>query len=328
MSKRSNTAAELAAALHKACSVCVISHYNPDADALGSSLGLTLALIAAGKKALCLNESTIPERYHFLPGIEGVAKRFDPADFDLVCVLDCGELNRVGDSFTKAVGEFSPLINIDHHITNDLFGTLNIVEVKACSTSELVFDLLCAAKITINKEIATCLYAGICGDTGSFRYASTSKRSFEIASELTSFGAVPHQIADAVYGNKPLAQVKLESLALAQLTMHEQGKICEVIVTQEMYEQCGASVDDTEFLVETARDIKGVQISALIKRDADLWKVSLRASGTKLDMSSVAQGFGGGGHRPAAAFRWRKSLEELRSLLMVRLKEQLQKSGV
>ena len=321
--KTNDSTARIAQALHAAKNVCIVSHYNPDSDALGATCALALALKNAGKQVSCVNESGVPERYRFLPGSDAVAASFDPSLFDLVCILDCGEVKRVGESLLACVKAATKSLNIDHHITNDFFGTLNLVETKACSTCELVFEVLQAAKFLITPEVASCLYAGICGDTGSFRYASTTLRSFEIAASLVKSGASPNLIADAIYGSKPLSQVRLESLALSQLEMHEHGKLCEVLVTDEMYRKCGASSEDAEFLVETARDIKGVLIALLIKRDGDLWKVSLRSASSKLDMSKVAQQFGGGGHRAAAAFRFRKSLEELRGALLSALRQAL-----
>ncbi len=326
--KQDDSVETVAAQLLKLDKLLIASHYHPDADALGSSCGLALALRQLGKQVLCVNESKVPERYLEIPGARDVSNNLPAADspeqaYQALVVCDAGDLKRVGDSFVEIARKYPLIINIDHHISNDYFGKLNLVHVNASSTAEVVFDLLACLKFKLTPQVATCLYAGVAGDTGCFKYQSTSARVFEIAKELVLAGAKPTPIADMLFGRKPERQIRLEALALSQIKMHAAGKIAEVIVTPEMYEQAAASSEDTEHLVEFVREIQGVRVALLIRRDDDLWKVSLRLNGAEPDLSAIAATFGGGGHKQAAAFRWRRELEELRSKLISALEKAL-----
>jgi phosphoesterase RecJ-like protein len=302
-------------------SFVVVSHYNPDADAYGSSAAVALALRELGKRVVLVNESGIVERYRWMPGVGEVTNRFPDVAPECVIVCDCGALDRVGDSIKGAVVTSPRIINIDHHVSNEGFGSINLVEVGASSTSEVVFEVLSRQESCISPKVATCLLAGIYGDTGSFRYGSTTQKTFEVALELVKRGAVPHEIASHLFSQVSLAGTMLQSAALLEMQMHQGGTIAELIVPRSHYEKYGAIEEDTAVLCERARDIAGVIISVLIREDEGLWRVSLRTKDKDINLSEIAAAFGGGGHRAAAAFRWRKPLEELRSTLLPRLKE-------
>lgn len=316
MIRKPNSISDVAAALRACQSTLVVSHYNPDADALGSSLGLALALEQSGMRVAIVNESPVPERYRFLAGSGRILNQLPEGQWDAVVMLDCGEFKRAGDILAPQLKAFPALINIDHHYTNDLFGSCNLLDPSASSTSEIVWMVLEEMKISISRDVAECLLAGIFGDTGSFRYASTTERTFSAAQALLRAGARPDAVANRVYGSKPLRQVSLEAAALSQLRLHKEGKVAEVLITEEMYSRCAAGPEDTEQIVELARDIAGVEIAVLIRADGELWKVSLRVKGAGHNVAEIASRFGGGGHKAAAAFRWRRSLEELRTELM------------
>jgi len=304
----------------------VISHYNPDADAFGSSCALSLLLERLGKEVVCVNETGALSRYMFIPRVDSIVRKM-PDDHhggmtpDAIVVCDCGSLHRVGESLFEKVNAIAPMLNIDHHSSNDLFGTHTYVCPEASSTSELVFDVIVALKdeTLLTPEIATALYAGIVGDTGSFRYQSTSAHTFEVATRLVNAGASPSMVASALFSSNTIASVKLQSAALTDLTLHADGKVAEVVVTTDMLHKYNATQDDTDPLVERARDIEGVEISALIRQDHDIWRVSLRSRTPRYDVSTIASHFGGGGHKCAAAFRWRRSFEELHPLLLKEL---------
>lgn len=310
------SAKEVAIFLHSLSSVIIVSHYNPDADAYGSSCGLGRALSNAGKKVVVVNESGVLEQSLFIPGVSDVVSELPPGKWDALIICDCGDYKRVGDGLLPQIqGKFKTL-NIDHHNKNPLFADLNYWNDKASSTSELVYELIREAGFPLDKQIASCLYAGISGDTGSFRYSSTSANVFAAASELVKAGAVPHEIGQVLHGDLQLAAVKLESLAMKGMVLHCQGRLAEVVITEEMYRETGASSPDADFIVEKARDIVGVQVSVLIRRDTDIWRVSMRSRDPKWDVSAIAAKFGGGGHKVAAAFRWRDSLGKLQAQLI------------
>ena len=306
--------------------IAIVAHYNPDADAYGSSLGLLHALRAAGKTVCCINETALETRYAFLPGSQEIGQSLPPGNWKHLVVLDCGAYARVGDRLTKQLPKFESTINIDHHVSNDQFGDIFHVAASASSTSEIVFEILRSGAFAVNSESANCLLAGIFGDTGSFRYSATSARTFEVAAALVGAGASASFVAGQLFSRQPLAAVKLQSMALAGMQLHAGGKVAEVQVDRAMCQSAGASVEDSEDLAERARDIDGVVVAVSIREHPDVWRISLRSKDQRCDVSTLAQSFGGGGHRMAAAFRWRNSLAELRARLIPALEQLVQKA--
>jgi len=309
----------------------IVAHVNPDADAYGSACGLALGLNAFGLRADVYNESGFVPRYGIIPGAAAVSKDL-PTSFaqgDLVFVCDCGAVERVGESFLPIIKGAPKVVNIDHHTANSLFGQVNFVVDGASSTSELVFDILSALERRtdrggiITREVATCLLAGIIGDTGSFRYPSTTAKTFLVAHDLMARGAKPDSITQELFANHTLAAVRLQAEAMMGVSLSENGAFAEVVVCQEMLKRLGADLLDADSLAERARDIEGVKVSALFKQDIDMWRVSLRSRQGAVDVAWVAQQFGGGGHKPAAAFRWRRDLESLQRELRAKIHEAL-----
>jgi bifunctional oligoribonuclease and PAP phosphatase NrnA len=307
--------------LIEAKKIVVISHYHPDADAYGSSCGLALGLRSLGKEVLVVNETPLVESYKIIPGVLEIVNTFPKDRYDVVVACDCGSAARVGDSMLPFLSTAPLLLNLDHHISNDRFAAINAVNENACSTSEIVFDLLKLMNIEITKDIATCLFAGIAGDTGSFRYSSAGVKAFSVATELVKAGARPDVIIGGLFGNSPLSAVQLQSEALRNVTMHYSGQVAELLVSNEMYSKYHAGIEDTEGLVEKARDIKGVQMSVLIKQDGNIWRISLRSRLNQYNVSNIASSFGGGGHILAAAFRWKNDLDTLRKTLFEKIAE-------
>lgn len=317
-----NTPTEVIDALIQATSVVVVSHYNPDGDAYGSSIGLTLALQAMGKSVVLCNETGIMERYGSIPGIQQVQKSI-PLSSELVVICDCGTLNRVGDTLLSGVKSGKKTINIDHHISNDRFADINYVVENASSTSEIIFELLEDLKVSITTDIANCLMTGIVGDTGSFRYSATTARTFIIAAELTKLGAKVEKIYKELYASPTLGSIKLQSEAILGAQILFNGQYAEVLVTHEMLTKNGAQLEDTDGLAEKARDIGGIKISSSIRQDGHIWRVSLRSVDQKYNVSDLAAVFGGGGHRQAAAFRSSKKLETIQELLRTQVQKVL-----
>jgi phosphoesterase RecJ-like protein len=236
----------------------------------------------------------------------------------------------VGDTYLPWLKAAPLVVNIDHHNANTEFGHFNIVVETASSTSEIIFDLLCMLEKDLGREdiihadSAMALLAGIIGDTGSFRYATTSAKTFLAAHTLVLRGARPDTIAQKLFASVSLAAVRLQADAMSSMQMHFNGKFAEVLVSQEMLARHGAELLDSDSLVERARDIEGVLVAALFKQDLDLWRVSLRSRSGTVDVAAIARSFGGGGHKPAAAFRWRRDLPTLQSELRARIQEALE----
>jgi phosphoesterase RecJ-like protein len=313
---------EVVAAIEASERIVVVSHTNPDADAYGSSCGLAWGLRALGKKVVVHNDHGFIPRYKIIPGADSVVQgAWEPlSEQDLLIVVDCGGADRVGDALLQHLQGARKVVNIDHHASNTMFGTVNLVVEGASSTSELIFELLTALeehtgkKELITTDAAACLLSGIIGDTGSFRYPSTTARTFRVAAELVERGARPDILTQELFATQSLVALKLQSDALGAVAMHENG-FAEVVVTQEMLKRHGADILDADSLAEKARDIEGVKVSALYKQDVDLWRISLRSRRGVVDVSLIAQAFGGGGHKAAAAFRWRQDLPTLQQKL-------------
>jgi phosphoesterase RecJ-like protein len=310
--------------------VVIVSHTNPDADAYGSSCGLALGVRSLGKDVVVHNDHGFIPRYRVIPGAEQVIKgAWAPLeDRDLLIVVDCGGADRVGDALLQDLQAAPNVINIDHHASNTRFGSLNYVVEGASSTSELVFELLKALEShagrsgVISSDAAACLLSGIIGDTGSFRYPSTTAKTFHVAGELVALGARPDILTQELFATQSLVALKLQSEALGAVTIHPNG-FAEVVVTQDMLRKHGADILDADSLAERARDIEGVKVSALYKQDVDLWRISLRSRRGIVDVSAIAQSFGGGGHKAAAAFRSKSELVKIQEALRVAIARSL-----
>lgn len=217
-----------------------VSHVSPEGDAVGSLLGITLALRSLGKDVTAYLEDPVPGTFEFLPGAETIVHTLVGAGpFDATFAVDCGQKERLGRGFT-GLKEPGRIINIDHHATNDRFGDINVVEPDASAAGELVYDLVKAASIKITRDIATNLYVAIHTDTGSFRYSSATADSFIKAGELVRAGVNPWDISRRVYENYPARKYKLLSMVLSTLDIinigaGKDGAIATLVVTLDMF---------------------------------------------------------------------------------------------
>jgi phosphoesterase RecJ-like protein len=286
-------------AIRSAKSIVTACHVNPDGDALGSMLGLGLALTAVGKSLTMLSADGVPDIYRFLPGVEAIQKTTDTVAFDLAIVLDSGDLPRVGASVLPAIRLAPFLIDIDHHTTG-AFGDVQVLDIVSASTSEIVYELLIALKLPITPEIATCLFTGIITDTGSFRFQNVTPVTLRIAAKLVEHGAPPATVSENVFENRSLAATQILGAALASLGHSADGRIVWVTVTHEDFVRFEATDEDTEGIVNFARYVRGAHVGVLFREMQDgSARISLRSRDT-VNVSAIAQEFGGGGHRMAA----------------------------
>jgi phosphoesterase RecJ-like protein len=300
--------------------VLLASHANPDGDAIGSLLATGIALEKLGREVVLFNESAIPAVYRFLPSVGRIRKQITaPQRFDTAVVLDCGDLSRVG-SAADVIGGIPVVINIDHHATNTRFGTHQLVDVDACATSEIIYRLIQAMDLEMDKAIATAIYTGILTDTGSFRFSNTNREAFAICEAMVAMGVNPSTVAQHVYGTYSLGRIKLLNLALDSIEISHNGQLSIMTVTREMLADTGTQPEDADGLINYARRIQDVKVAALIHElengngasgDRKRFHVSLRSDGS-VDVSRIASGFGGGGHAGAAGFSAESSLAELK----------------
>ena len=291
----------------------ISSHINPDGDAIGSQLAFHSLLSSLGKKVSVVDSDPVPFAYSFLPNVavlqcvnptSGNVRRWTPAsgmqDVDVAVILDCGNLDRIGNELAKRIHPRKALINIDHHQGNERFGTHNLVDVDACATGELVLELIEYSGMEVNRDQAACLYTAILTDTGCFRYPNTTARTHIMVARLIDRGAQPAQIAESVYETIPHQRAPLFGMVLETLQLSLNEKIAWVSVTSEMYERTGTLSSDTEGIIEYIRSLRGVEVAILFRELEDgAIKVSLRSK-RGLDVALVAAMFGGGGHKAAA----------------------------
>ena len=294
MSKLSDVIAAL-----KDCRTVLISvHKNPDGDALGSQLGLMMALEKAGKSVIVHNLDPVPDIYRFLPRADHIASgpRRD-GSFDAFLVLDA-DPPRTG--LFNGAWPARTLINIDHHVTNPRLWPITWLDPDATSTGEMIYRLVTALGIPIDRDMALCLYTAIFTDTGSFRYSNTTPESMRIAATLIEAGANPWIVTENVYESFSFRRIDLLGKVLAGIQRSPDGRIAWVLVTDELYRLTGTTAEDTDNFVNFVRSVKGVEVAVLFRQTgAEQYKISLRSKG-RVDLSGLATTLGGGGHKNAA----------------------------
>lgn len=282
--------------------VAVTSHVNPDADAIGSSLGLALGLRAMGKDAIVVLGEAVPEYARFLAGTDTIVSDFPEGPFDVYVFADAAGIDRVGDLYARDPGRFetAPIVNLDHHRTNPLFGTANCVDPGASSTSEMSFRLLQALKAPIEPDTASVLLFGIVGDTGSFRNGATTPGALRVAAELVALGGDIQRIAYQLFEYKTFAAARLWGRVVSTSDLDTERHMVFACLSQELFAEEGASPDEAEGIVEFLRGIHESRVVVLLKENAegDI-RVSMRSL-PDIDVSAIASALGGGGHRQAA----------------------------
>lgn len=304
------------------------AHEGPDGDALGSLLGMHHLLKQLGKDSvmfLASMEFPLPIEYRFLP-LEEVFHEA-PADMaDRTAVfLDCGNIDRMPVDFLSADGVFT--INIDHHHDNTLFGDVNLVEVDASSTAEIVYELAALLGARITPEMASALYVGLVTDTGKFMYENTNARTHRIAADLIDAGVQVDETYRRLYEHVPIEKLRLLSRALEGIQYHCDDRLVLAYIAAADYEASGASEEMTEGIIDHLRSVEGGRVAALVRdlgdRGRAARKVSLRSSDGEVDVSAIAREHGGGGHKRAAGFSTDLELDALVSFLCGEVSRQL-----
>ncbi len=290
----------------------VTSHARPDGDSLGSQLALAEALTRLGKAVRVVNADPPPARYAFLPGASAieVAGSVDD-DADTAVVLECGTLARTEVSGLE--GRF--ILNVDHHAGNTGYGAVNWCDESACACGELVFELVEALGAELTPSIATNLYVAILTDTGSFRHANITARTFDICRRIADAGVDAAAVAARVFDNGSLGRLRLTGRVLDRMQLESDGRIAVLAVDEAMLRETGCEPDDLEGVVNlplAAGDVKAV---ILLKHAGDGLRVSLRSK-DEIDVRRVAVSFGGGGHRNAAGLTVEDPAPDVRARLV------------
>jgi phosphoesterase RecJ-like protein len=316
---------QVAERIKSASKVLVVSHMGPDSDAYSSTLALGEALKILGKEVTLFNASGIEAFFTFLPGINQITNRLPSGLVDLVVVVDCGSLERIGDRFYESISKLAPLVNIDHHyLSNTYFGQLNLVVEATSSTAEIVFNLLKKLGITITKDIAVNLMAGIYGDTVSLQKGKISAQTYSALAELYEKGGDPGSFVEPFFWEKPLSLLRLQGELLSKLTLDLNDQYASILITEEMLIKHGLRSEDCASLKDLALCVRTVKASSFIRPEDGYWKVSFRSK-APIDVNLVAQALGGGGHAQAAAARSKQSLVDFSSRIKVEIEKEFKR---
>jgi bifunctional oligoribonuclease and PAP phosphatase NrnA len=302
----------------------ITSHIRPDGDSLGSSLGLYWLLRALEKDADVIMRDPVPHSYQQLPGAESV--RVAPAvdqSHDAVFVIECSDISRPG--LIDLDKQF--VVNIDHHSTTALFGTINWIDSTASAVGEMIFNLCKATGVRVTKEIAECVYTALITDTGSFHYSNTTERTFKVASELVRTGVKPAKAAESVFSSYPWSRIRLMGEVLSTATRDASGRIAWIRQSLEMQQRADASDEDADGFVNYPLTVGEVEAVALLKETAPgIYRTSLRSKGD-VNVARVAEMFGGGGHRNAAGCTLKGSWEEAEQKIVGLLRDAVDRAN-
>lgn len=296
----------------------ITSHIRPDGDSMGSSLALCWILKGLNKDAEVIMCDSVPHSYSKLPGSDEVRVIKDiDRDYDAVFVIECSDVSRPGLPSLK--DQF--VVNIDHHSTTALFGDLNWIDSTAAAVGEMIYNLAKAIGAKISPEVASCVYAALLTDTGSFHFSNTTERTFKIASELVRHGAQPAKLSQAIFYSYPYAKVRLVGAVLSTLQRDETGRIAWITMSKDAMDNSGASEDDSDGIINYPLTVGDVEAVAFFRELANsTYRISLRSK-NRVNVARVAELFGGGGHANAAGFTAKADYDELSRDVIERLKE-------
>ncbi len=291
----------------------LVSHLSPDGDTLGSTAALFLALKQLGKRAVAAVDGAVPDKLRFLNDYcefcspEVLSKE----EFECAVAIDVADIPRLGRLKDAFLASEHTLV-IDHHPTNTEFGEYNLIDCKA-STGEVVMEIIDSMGAKIDDRIANCLYAAVSTDTGNFIYSSVTEETLKNAARLRGCGADIPRLAAMIYSERSLGATKIIGRGIDSLSLFSNGRIAALSISKKDIEECGAKREDTDSLINYAREIKGVEIAIFVNElSGGRAKVSLR-SNEYADVAEFAKRFGGGGHVHAAGYTDNGSVEEIRN---------------
>ena len=295
----------------------ISTHINPDPDALCSELAMADYLRSLGKSVRIINNQPLSGRFAFLPGMRAITsyKEQQKVPYDAAIIVDCGDLNRIG-RVQHLLKKKKRLINIDHHVTNDRFGDLNLVKPKASSTAEVLYELFDHARCKWTKNLAMHLYIGIMTDTGSFRFENTTARTHAIAARLMSFGFSAPRLYRKLYEIISFNDLKEFTKIIGQFDTLVNGKVVSVTLTRETLSKFSGNFDLRDEIFKFLRSIKGVEVFVIFTQvEPKKTRVNLRST-NKFDVAKLANMFNGGGHRRASGCLINQNIRETRKKVL------------
>ena len=306
----------VADAIHAGERFLLVTHENPDGDALGSILAMKLALDALGKESVMYvgGEMTLPPDYEFM-ALDDLRRELpEDAATRVVLALDSATAPRT--RIPPEVLEAAPLvIDVDHHHDNTRYGAINLVVAEASTTGERVLDLLRELGVELTPEIAEAIYIALDTDTGRFQYANTTQKAHELAVELMQCGVEPQEIFRRIYEAVPFARQKLKGKALDRARLYEDGRMIVTYLLREDFEELGVGEEYAEGVIDELRSVKGVELAMTVREppipDGLPRRVSMRSASDSFDVSAIARLRNGGGHKRAAGFSSDETIEEI-----------------
>ncbi|MGH4119927.1 DHH family phosphoesterase [Clostridium sp.] len=303
--------------------IAITFHTSADGDSLGSALALLIGLRKLNKEVYIISKEIIPQSFMFLPCSDEITGEIsEPVkDTDCVIVLDCGDFKRINANLSMQNRKFE-LINIDHHVSNDLYGDLNYIDTGASAVAEIVYEALILLKIKIDSEISTCLYTSLLTDTGSFRHSSTTAVTHSIAGELINTGIDFSNIHRIVFENRKFEQIKFCGEIISNMTSELNGTVCVMYIPKNLIKKYNLESSDTADVVTLGSSINTVEVTIVIREAENGVKVSLRSKST-VDVRKIAEGFHGGGHIRAAGFFTETDFHDTKIKLLEILEKEL-----
>lgn len=297
-------------------SILLLTHKDPDGDAIGSVLSFYHFLTSINKSVdmVVLN---IPKIFTFLPSIDKIVDNTNK-DYDLGIIFDCASEERIGQR-DNLLSRCKQIVVIDHHVSNDRYGNINLIEGNVSSCCQIVYYLLKEWNVPISKEIGEAIISGVLTDTNGFSNNNVDADTYRLASELVDLGVNVHDIYNKVILIRSMPQYKLMKVAMSRLEFLYDGKIAYTYVLKDDFEKVGASVGDHEGIVDIGRNIDGVEVSVLI-RENNGWSISFRSTGN-VDVCKIASKFGGAGHFMASGARVEGTLEDVKNKVIDEIKK-------
>jgi phosphoesterase RecJ-like protein len=317
------------AMIKPAQSIALLAHESPDGDCIGSALGMARILHMTGKRCVSACADPAPQNLSFLPGIEKVQQTLGEEHFDLVIALDAGELRRFGRLYEdhKAYLDGAHILNIDHHISSDGCGEVNIIDPKAAATAELIVLFQQQAELPLDRDAALCLLTGLITDTRSFQFTNTTPRSFEVAALLLEAGAIPETVVQPIYHTRPLAQARLQAIILANARPSCDGRLIWSQATGATLAAAGAVPEMDDNTSGLLRDIEGVKVAAFFKSygDPNITRLSLRCAApyNAAEICLRLSNGRGGGHARAAGATFHLPIEETTAMVVAELEKEM-----
>ena len=309
----------------------IITHVFPDGDALGTITACHQLISSMGKNSNMICKNSLPYQYSFLPGFSDIKQDFKIKDLvnkKTVCMIfDCADEERTGLDFEYIRKNAGCIINIDHHRTNSLFGDINIVDSGKSASSEILFELLYSNyRDRLNYDIAIGLYVGILTDTGKFQYSNTTADVHRIISKLLEFGIQPADVYGYIYESDPMGRFKLIQKVFKRIKYIESSGLIYSYILKRDFSILNIPFYAQDGIIELLRSAEGVKIAALFKQAGNSsYKISLRTSDKDIDLTRIASGFGGGGHRTASAYKDEGNLNRVISRLKDACRQEIKK---